>query len=122
VVAALGAAIALSGCSSDPPTAHGVLDALEDAGVATCTARREPVAEVLTCEDAGGDLTVGVVEDPVGRVRATAEGVEGPWVVGDGVVVITYDGDRDRARAIADVLGGGDLYDVDEDGEPVRID
>jgi hypothetical protein len=76
---------------------------------------------VVTCVDDAGDLTVGIVPDGVQTVRRTAGEAAGPWVVGDDFVVITYDGDEDRGRQVAEALGG-ELYSVDGDGEPTPFD
>ncbi|HUG85768.1 MAG TPA: hypothetical protein VMM13_14480 [Euzebya sp.] len=102
-----------------PDTANGILDLWEADGLVTCTERREPVPDVVTCEDAeGGDLTVGLTETGLDTVRSTAATTDGPWIVGDTFVVITYDEDPARVRALRDLLGSGQLYSVDEDDEP----
>ena len=105
-----------------PDSAHGILDRWEEAGLVDCQERREPVAEVVTCEDPdSGDLTVGLTETGVDTVRSTAETSSGPWIVGDGYVVITYDDDVDRTRKLRDALGAGEVYGVDAAGAPEVI-
>lgn len=121
--AVLLSGLVVSGCGAAvPDTANGFLDLWEAGGLVSCTERREPVPDVVTCEDEdSGDLTVGLTETGEDTVRSTAATTDGPWIVGDGFVVITYDEDVDRARQLRDLLGSGQIYTVDEDGEPEAI-
>lgn len=121
-IALIVVGLVMTGCGPGvPDSANGILDLWEAEGLVTCTERREPVPDVVTCEDDEGDVTVGLTETGVDTVRSTSATSDGPWIVGDTFVVITYDRDRDRARALRDHLGHGDVYTVDDDGEPAAL-
>ncbi len=106
-----------------PQTANGIVDVLEDAAVVTCRERREPVPDVVTCEDDdAGDVTVGITDTPLVTVEATSRSAPGPWVVGDTYVVITFEDDVAHAQAVRDAIGSGELYTVDDEGSARVLD
>lgn len=123
-VPALLTAVLLAGCGSGvPDTANGIVDLVEAAGLIDCRERREPVPDVVTCEDDdAGDLTVGLTDTPLDTITATADSAGGPWIAGDGFVVISYDDDVDRLRAVRDAIGDGEVYTTTEDGTPDPVD
>lgn len=117
------AVLLLVGCAASvPDSAEGIIELVEDAGLVDCSERRTPVPDVITCEDEeAGDITVGLTTTAEDTVRSTAATSDGPWIAGDSFVVITYDGDVDRARAIRDAIGTGEVLTVDGAGEPEPI-
>lgn len=114
----------LAGCTTTaaPESADAVLQTFTDAGLADCTEQREPFPGVLTCEDEDqGDLTISLTDTELDSVRATSANAAGPWIVGTGFIVITYDDDVGRAQDLLDTLDDGELYVVDDDGEPLPL-
>ncbi len=102
-----------------PETAAGIMDVLEDAGMVTCRERREPVPDVVTCEDdEAGDVTVGITDTPLVTISSTSESAAGPWIAADTFVLITYDDDLPRVQSLRDAIGTGDIYRVTDDGTP----
>lgn len=95
---------------------------MEDAGLIECRERREPVPDVVTCEDDdAGDLTVGLTDTPLDTIAATADSAGGPWIAGGGFVVISYDGDVERVQAVRDAIGDGVVHATTGAGVPEPI-
>lgn len=114
----------LTACGSPvPDTANGIIDMVEAADLIECRERREPVPDVVTCEDDdAGDLTVGLTDTPLDTIAATADSAGGPWIAGDGFVVISYDDDVERLREVRDAIGDGEVYTTTVDGTPEPTD
>ena len=113
------------GCTSGPPaeTAAEILDDFEAEGLADCSERREPVPDLITCEDEeNGDLTVMFTDTEEQSVQTSSGQSDGPWIVGSGFIVVSYDDDPFRVGELRDHLGTGELYGVDEDGAPVPLE
>ncbi|MEE8602230.1 hypothetical protein [Euzebya tangerina] len=115
----------LAGCTSGPPaeTAAAILDQFEEEGLVACRERREPLPDLITCEDdEDGDITVVFTDTEEDSIRSSSNQTDGPWILGSGFIVVSYDNDPARLAQLRDVLGTGDLVGVDDDGNPVPLE
>lgn len=113
--------VGLAGCVGgyDPASGQQILDDLTAAALVDCVQTRSPVPDVITCVSENGDEDVTVALTDDGPARMVTVAGDGPHLVGDTWVVLTFDGDETRVDRFREALGGGVVYVRGDDGDLV---